>query len=401
MIVVKLAMRNLSRNRRRTVLSLLLIALGTAALFLLRGYTAEVYTGIKEVYIDMYWNFQIAKEALWEEEFRSYEYIIPKETLSQVERLLVQEPEVVSYTTYLGLTGLVGTEERSTAFFAFGVEPANPAPDLKVKEGRKLESGDLEAALISPDLAKELDIKPGDYLVVMATTVDGVYNAGNLKVVGIFASEAFEGNVAVVPISFVQRLLNTDGVSRITVKLTDDRATEEVVQRLQKALEENGLAELKIKTWEELADFYHRVRSFLGSIFGFVSLVVFLLVFFSVLEGLTMAFFERIREVGTVRAIGTKRHQVFGMFLSEGLLLGLVSGLLGVALGWGLGSLINIAGLTYLPPLAAEPMPFRIALGFDTAWVPFLLALWATTVSAIWPAWRAAKLEIAEALRFV
>lgn len=401
MIIFKLALRNLSRNRRRTLLSLLLIALGTAALFLLRGYTAGVYTDIERIYLDIYWNFQIAKEALWEERLRGYDYLIPKESLLRIERLLSQEPEVVSYTTYLGLTGLVGTAKRSTAFFAFGVEPANPAPDLRVKEGRKLGPDDLEAALISPDLAKELEIKPGDYLVVMAMTVDGVYNAGNLRVVGIFESWAFEGNVAVVPISFVQRMLNTDGVSRITVRLADDRATEVVVRRLQKVLAENGLGELRIKTWRELADTYHRVRSFLGSIFGFVSLVVFLLVFFSVLEGLTMAFFERIREVGTIRAIGTKRYQVFGIFLSEGLLLGLVSGLFGVALGFGLGSLINLAGLTYLPPLAAEPMPFRIALGANTAWVPFLLALGSTTASAIWPAWRAAKLEIAEALRFI
>ncbi len=401
MLVLKLALRNLFRNQRRTLLSLLLIALGTAALFLLRGYTAELYAGIESIYIDFYWNFQIAKEVLWEEEFRGYEYIIPREVLTRVEELLDQEPKVSSYTTYLGLTGLVGTQERSTAFFAFGVDPANPAPNLKVKEGRPLQPGDLEAALISPDLAKELKVGPGDYLVVMATTVDGVYNAGNLKVMGIFSHWGIEGNVAVVPIAFVQRMLNTDGVSRVTVKLADDRATEEVARRLQEALEASGLGELKVKTWKELAEVYHRVRAFLGSIFGFVGVVVFLLVFFSVLEGLTMAFFERIREVGTVRALGTNRSQVFGTFLGEGFFLGLIGGLAGVALGWVIGWLINLAGLTYLPPMAAEPLPLRIRLGPAAAWVPLLMAVGSTTISAIYPAWRAARLEIAEALRFV
>ncbi|MCL0049427.1 ABC transporter permease, partial [Dehalococcoidia bacterium] len=69
-------------------------------------------------------------------------------------------------------------------------------------------------------------------------------------------------------------------------------------------------------------------------------------------------------------------------------------------LGWGIGSLINAAGITYPGP-GGRPVPLGIALGLDVAWAPFLLGLVATTISAIYPAYRAAKLEIASALRFV
>ncbi|MCL0073054.1 FtsX-like permease family protein, partial [Dehalococcoidia bacterium] len=299
------------------------------------------------------------------------------------------------------LMGLLGTEEKgTTTFLAIGVEPGNPVPPPEIKEGRPLKDGDLGAMLITQDLARELGLQPGDNLVVKARTIDGLYHAANAEVAGIYHVPGLGGNMVIAPVSFNQMMRGTDRISTIAVKLDDHGATEEVALRVQRALEENDMAGLRVKTWQELADFHHQLVLFLNLIFGFIGLVIFVLVFFSVLGALTMAFFERIREVGTVRAIGTRRHQVFGMFLSEGVLLGLFSGLLGVALGWGIGSLINVAGITYPGP-GGRPVPLGIALGLDVAWAPFLLGLVATTISAIYPAYRAAKLEIASALRFV
>ncbi|MCL0082241.1 FtsX-like permease family protein [Dehalococcoidia bacterium] len=401
-LVIKLALRNLLRNRRRTILSLLLIAFGIAALFLFRGYGVDVAAMARESAIRQVWHLRIATEAFWDGERYGYDYLIAPEVLAGVREILAEDPQVVSYTTGLSLMGLLGTEEKgTTTFLAIGAEPGNPVPLPEIKEGRPLKDGDLGAMLITQDLARELGLQPGDNLVVKARTVDGLYHAANAEVAGIYHVPGLGGNMVIAPVSFNQMMRGTDRISTIAVKLADHGATEEVALRVQRALEENDLAGLRVKTWQELADFHHQLVLFLNLIFGFIGLVIFVLVFFSVLGALTMAFFERIREVGTVRAIGTRRHQVFGMFLSEGVLLGLFSGLLGVALGWGIGSLINVAGLTYILPIAGEKLPFRIALGLDVAWAPFLLALVATTISAIYPAYRAAKLEIASALRFV
>jgi putative ABC transport system permease protein len=274
-------------------------------------------------------------------------------------------------------------------------------PDLEVKEGRRLKPEDLGAMLLSPDFADQLGVEEDDPLVVTATTVDGLLNTRNVEVVGLYSPLGIGGRIVIAPVSFIQMVRHTDRFASIAVKLADQHATGEVALRLQRTLEDNDLPGLKVRTWMELADFYHQVGLFLDSIFGFVSLVIFLLVFFSVLEGLTMAFFERIREVGTVRAIGTKRCEIFGVFLSEGVFLGFFSGLAGVALGWGIGGLINIAGLTWISPIGGVQMPFRITLGLGIASMPFLVALGATAISAIYPAYQAAKLEIANALRFV
>jgi putative ABC transport system permease protein len=275
---------------------------------------------------------------------------------------------------------------------------------MEIKEGRRLEAGDRQAMLLSPSLAEELGVEVDDHLVVTTVTVYGLDSTGNVEVIGIYRPGGIGGIggiTVITPVYFIQMMRDTDRIARMAVKLTHERATEEVALHLQRALEENDLRGLEVRTWWELAPAYHFLGLFLDSIFGFVSVVILLLVFFSVLEGLTMAFFERIQEIGAMRAIGTKRHHVFGMFLNEGMILGLLSGLLGVALGWGIGALINVAGLTWISPLHPDPLPFRIALGLDIARVPFLVALGATAISAIYPAYRAAKLEIANALRFV
>lgn len=399
--MLKIALRNVFRNRRRTLLNLLLIALGTAALVLLRGYTQDTFEAVKEEFIGGLWHLQITHKGYWDGKFKGYEYIIPEETVAWLKERLRSEGEVVAVASQLRMTGLVGTQERSTSFLAIGIEPGN-APDwtAKVDQGRPLTQGDISKAVISTGLADNLGVGLEDYLVVMTTTVEGVYNAGNLQIVGL---QKDQGRYAVVHEEFVRRMLRTQGAERIYVKLTSDRATERKREQFQKLLADNGHSDLEVKSWVDLADFYQRVREFLGTLFAFVGLVIFILVFFSVLEALTMAFFERMREIGTIRAIGTKRAQVFAMFLSEGVLLGVIGGLVGLGLGVGIGFFINSLGLSYMPPVpgADEPIPFRIALGLNTLLWPFLIALTSTLISTLYPAWRAGRIAIAEALRYI
>ncbi|MCL0070415.1 ABC transporter permease, partial [Dehalococcoidia bacterium] len=293
-LVIKLALRNLFRNRRRTILSLLLIALGTAALFLFRGYNVDVITAVKDSAIERHGHFQIATEAYWEGGRYGYDYLISPELLAGVKEVLAEEPQVISYSTNLGLEGLIATEEKSMPVAAIGIRPGNPVPDVEVKEGRRLEQTDLEAVLISPLLAERLDVEVGDYLMVTARTVHGDFKSGNVKVVGIYRpAGAIRDRAVITPISFNQMMRETDRIGRIVVKLDDHGATEEVALRVQRVLEENDHGGLNVKTWKDLAGFYHLLVLFLNSVFGFIGLVIFLLVLFSVLEALTMAFFER------------------------------------------------------------------------------------------------------------
>ena len=389
-MIFKVALRNLGRNRRRSLLNVSLIALGSCALLLLQGYMQATYAGIRDNYIQEGGHFYAAPQG---------REVIPAQALRKLQELLQGDPKVTRTARVLHFRGLIGNAESSTPFWGLGVEPHRPIPDWKVVEGRRFRPEEREAAVISRDLARQLKVTPGDPLVLLTFTVDGVYNASNLRVVGIFDAPNIRGNVVVVPLPFAQQLLNTQGVSRLIVFVRREREAREVLERLQT---QPGFPEgVKLVYWEEAADFYRQVRAFLGTLFGFVGVLVFLLVGASILESLTMSFFERVREIGVLRALGTQGRQVFVLFLVEGGLTGLLGGLVGLGLGAGIGVGINALELTYLPPMASGPMPFRIALGGTSLVWPLLVPLLASWVSALFPAWRAFRLQPVDALRYV
>lgn len=413
--MLKIALRNVFRNRRRTLLSLLLIALGTASLLVFRGYFDFVHWALEIEAVETYGHLQIAPPSYWEGTAQGYEYLIGPEQLEKIVSLLKQDPDFKDYTVRLTLTGLVGTDKKSSVFTATGVEPQSKIADFSdffSVEGDYLQPGDQDTVLLGVGLAKQLGIGkedlqpmnglPGPPLVVMASTVSGQYNAGNLFVIGLIETgqPEVDARLAVVPLAFAQSMLQTQGVEKVLVELKGIEATEPAKKRLERAFSQAGL-DLKIKTWEDLAVFRRQVMGWFGAVYRFMSVAIFALVFFSILEVMTMSFFERMREIGTIRAIGTKRRQVFSMFTMEGLLIGILGGLLGVGLGWLIGWLVNEAAIYYVPPGYSIEVPLRIRLVFGSALVPFFTAALSALISTLYPAWRAARIRVVEALRYV
>jgi len=399
--MLKIALRNVFRNRRRSLLSLSLIALGGAILFLAGAYFDETIHQLRRSSARQYGHLQVAAAGYWRSA-TGRRPLIDQATLAQVTEVLQGEREIERFTSELTLSGLIGTERKSVIFRAIGVEPGREIGGFPLEEGAALAPGDKDKALIGTGMAENLGIGVGDYLTVMTTTVDGAYNAGALQVKGIFRWWQSEVNdqVAIVPLFFAQRMLNTDGVEKILVELKSLEATPQVARRLVERFAATGLP-LAVKRWDELSVFYRQVRGYYGAIYTFITTAIFILVFFSILEMMTMSFFERMREIGTLRAIGARKHEIFLIFLSEGLILGFFGALLGIGLGWGLGGLINSANLTYVPPSSTMAVPLEVRLVVENLVAPFLTALFSALVSTLYPALRAARTGVVEALRYV
>jgi len=401
--MLKIALRNVFRNRRRSLLSLSLIALGAAILFLARAYFDETIYQLRWSSAHQYGHLQIAAAGYWDNgKGTGAKPLISKAMLEQIVEILRQESEVERFTTELDLSGLIGTERKSVIFRAIGVEPGREVGGFPLEEGAELGPGDKDKALIGTGMAENLGVKLGDYLTVMTTTIDGAYNAGALQVKGIFRWWQSEVNsqLAIVPLFFAQRMLNTAAVEKVLVELQSLEATARVAARLLGRFKAEGLP-LEVKRWDELSVFYRQVRGYYGAIYSFITAAIFTLVFFSILEMMTMSFFERMREIGTLRAIGAKGPEVFLIFLSEGLFLGLFGALLGIGLGWGLGWLINSAGLSYVPPSSTMAIPLKVRLVPGNMIAPFFTALFSALVSTLYPALRAARTGVVEALRYV
>lgn len=160
---------------------------------------------------------------------------------------------------------------------------------------------------------------------------------------------------------------------------------------------------LAVLDFRELNPFFVQTMLMFDTIFGFVFILIGSIVLFTVSNTMNTAVVERTVEIGTLRAIGLRRRGILQLFVLEGALLGFLGALAGVALALILSVSINNSGLTWLPPASASPLPFTVAVwGQSTMIVGTTIGLiLIATISAWWPAYRAAKLVVVDALRHI
>ena len=395
-------LRSLWRNRRRTLLSVAIIALGTAISLFVLAFLDNARDQIRDTSVAEYGNLQIASRSLFENETDGYDYLLTPDHVDAIHELLTQEPSYTDSTVQLEFPGLAASGVRTQVVRIRAVEPENKllAFGTTLVDGRGLRERDTAAALVGRALAERLSLDVGDVLTVTLTTVDGAYNASPFVIEGIygFSSEQVESQVLLVPLRFGQLLLNTVGVDRIIVGLDRIDATAPATERLTRGLAGAGLP-LEVRTWEELSPIYQQLSSYFDLLFGFLTLAISVLVFFIILQVLTLAFLERTREIGTLRALGTTRGEVFRLFFSESAWLAVLGSGVGLVIGILLSAGFNAIGIEWLPPGTVEPSVLATQIGLSTVLAPFLVSLFATLLSALYPALQAASLQVVDALR--
>jgi len=395
-------LRSLWRNRRRTLLSIAVISLGTAISLVVFGFVESSRGVLQQTTVEQFGYLQLAAPALWAETTDGYDYLIDPETIDRVDAILEDEPSFVGRTLRLQFPGLLAAGNRTQVVEATAIEPKNGVLDTvgTILEGRNLAEEDTAAVLIGRSLADRLSLEVGDPLIFTLTTVAGAYNATPLLIAGIyqFQSEQVELRTISLPLRFGQRLLGTGGIDRVIVGLDRLASTDPARSRIQAALDREGL-DLEVKTWYELSPFYTQLSGYFDALFGFLSLAVTVLVFFIILQVLTLAFLERTREIGTLRALGTTRAGVFRLFLAESGWLAIVGSLIGVAGGVLFSLVFNAVGIEWRPPGTVDPVTFSVTVSPMTAGIPFLIGTVSTLISGLFPSARTSRIRVVDALR--
>lgn len=401
-MTLTIAARNVLRNRRRTLISLLVIAVGLTILSFVLGFVGEAIRATERSLVMELGALQIGDPRVLDGRASGLEGLIPPEVLERALAFLRALPGVRGVTSQIRFAGLVGDAEGSTLLLARGVVPEDCMDEYAcvLASGRALGDPAAREIVLGARLAARLGVRAGDRVNVATGTAAGAFNAATVTVVGTvrLADSQAEERLGLVPLGFAQRLLRTDGVERVLVWLDDLDQAPAAAAALADSFSAAGVP-LGVRRWDELTPFFSSIATFWRAFSGFTTLAVFVLVFFSVLEVLTIAFLERTREVGTVRALGASRGRVFVGFVSEGLLLGALGGLLGVASGIALSLLFNALGLSFVPPGGNMPQPIRVSVGAATVGPPFLVALGATLLASLYPAGKNARLTVVEALR--
>lgn len=412
---LKLATRNLFRNGRRSLFTVMAIGLGFAAVNALGGFTSYIFTNLEDSYIHIQGNGHLSifkKGFLDEGKLDPTRYLLNEQDVGAIREVLQQHPEIVVATPELNISGLVSNGEVSTIFLASGRIPDDVAlirsrsrtkvGRMKLFDGEPLTNDKINGVGMSKGLADQLRFGLGDTVVVMAPTVDGQINAldGQLRQTFNSPVEALEDKLMLVTLEFAQSLYDTTSVDRINVLLNDGLLTEPMRATLGRELAARGL-NVEIKTWNELSTFYTKVKDMFDVIFLFAFLIVFTIVVMSVINTVGMAIMERTREIGTLRALGVKRRGIVGLFAVESMLLGLIGSLVGVILTVIVWTVIFTVEPTWVPPQITRRIPLEVYLvPREMLWSMCALLL-LSLLAASFPARKAARMEIVGALGHV
>jgi len=411
MNLYKIALRNLLRYKRRTLLTASLITIGVVFVLVFVAVSGSFKAMmIGQITDAMLGHIQIHKKGY----VASIDNLplnlnLRAEDVARIDQILRNQKDIEASSPRLKFGGLFSNFVESTNIRLNGIYPDrefNTVPLLtsRISEGKKtIVKGEI---LIPALLAKGMKVKVGDSVVIVATNKDGSVNGRQFIVAGILESVTGpggrDGYVHIEDAAEVLRMPELE-ISEVAIRLKDFDRLQPAFQEIRKQLETEFLKgdkfPLEIHTWEGLTPFFNIARM-LDVMTFFIKLMLVALVLISVLNVMIMAVYERIREIGTMAAIGTPPGKILSLFMMEGLSLGILGTLIGGGVGLLILFILNISHITFnfgqqqglLLRASVNPMDFvTIAL----------IVILVSVVASLQPAFKASRMEPIVALRHV
>ncbi|MCW3465001.1 ABC transporter permease [Chitinophaga nivalis] len=365
----KLGYRNLFRNRRRSFFAILIAACGFAALGIALGYYDYSIYGLQEATIRNGFSgaggtghAQIRDARLKErEEQYLYEFGIANAP-ALLDRLR-NMPEIADVLPRIMFGGLISNGDKSMPFKGQGIHPDGESRlrngmvgvDKSMKASSQLQPLNKSKAgvILGKRLARSLNAKVGDILMIYGTTVDGAINGIDVTLMDIVSTGISEVDeyYLMTTIPVVQQLVNTDKISYIAVMFKNRAHLNQQLAALAGQLK-TAFPDYRfqLSDWKNDAEFYAAIRDTYTVIITFMGSIVLVIVALSCWNIMNMSTMERIREIGTLRAIGISIHKISGIFLFEALYIGLISVVVGMLLQLLVAALLNAANIM-MPPI--------------------------------------------------
>jgi len=407
----KIAVRNLSRYKRRTLLTSSLIAIGVMFVLVFVAASGSFkYIMIGQITDSMLGHLQVHK--------RGYVASIDSLPLTlnlsakaekKLEMTMKDIPEVEAFSPRIKFGGMFSNFIETTNIRVNGVYPEKEIATVplflsRIKQGEK---SITEGKILIPELlANGLKVKVGDTVVVIATNRDGSVNGKQLVVGGVIESVTGPGGRdGYMHIKDAMEVLRMEEIeiSEVAIRLKDFGKLDAVSNRLDGMLSEElnkqGKPVFDVRTWEKLSPFYNVARM-IDVMTLFIKLMLIAIVLVSIMNVMIMAVFERIREIGTISAIGTMPGKILSLFLIEGFSLGVFGAVVGNILAVVIVFIINIIKITFnfgrQSGLVLSP---SLKTG-DILWISIIVIL-VSVAAALHPALKASRMEPVEALRHV
>ncbi len=424
--LLRIAVRNLSRNRRRTLLAALAIVIGVGSMVVFRGFVNGMREMILSNLIDgQSGALQIHRRG-YQENLEGLPLTLDFEDSPSLRQRIAAVPGVRALAPRITFGAMLSTPDpeaegreptleeqgKTTYLVTTAIDPELEVAALP-KRFHFLVRGHPPGAADGPELLLNDDLFQGLALPLMAdpgtrpevsrwpallsADRDGVLNGENVVVAGTLGSGLpGDRRVALMPLATAQRLLRMEGrVTAYALAVDDLSRVAEVKARLEQTLGPT----FEVHAWNDLLPFVEQLvdlQDFFMTLVGAIFLVVVLL---GILNALLMNVLERVREIGTMMAVGVRRWQILTLMVMEGAALGVIGGLGGATLGWAVCLGLNRRGVMMAAPGAVVEEVLRPYLTWGNLVAAAGIAILGASLAALWPAWRASRLNPVDALR--
>ena len=407
--IIKISFRNLLRSGRRTVLTASLITIGVMFVLVYAALSGsfKAYM-VGQVTDSMLGHIQIHKKGyIASVDNLPLDKNLNAKQIEKITQLLDENPYVESYTFRLKLGSMFSNYVASTGIRLNGIDPQKESQTLPLFSSR-LSGGDTaslkEGEILVPALvAKGMKVKKDDTVVLVATNQKGSVNGMNFKVAGtiepISGPGGRDGYIHIKDVKKLLRLKKLE-VSEVVIRLKD-------VANLQKAMGLlKPLSQIKnpkdkpvfeVHTWQKLTPFYNIVKM-LNIMDISIKIILISIVLISILNVMVMSVYERIKEIGTIAAMGTTPSTITKLFLTEGLMLGVFGAIVGSILSFIVIFVINAVGISFSFGRQAS-LTLNPTLSFNEVLVVGVIVILISLIASISPAKKAAKLNPVDALR--
>lgn len=409
--IFKIAIRNLLRYKRRTLLTASLITIGVVFVLVF----VSISGSFKSMMIS-----QITDSMLGDLQIHRGGYVASIDNLPLnlnmggqaykiMEALLKQETEVDAYSPRIKFGGLFSNFAETTNIRLNGIYPEQEfktAPLLasRVKEGRRtLDRGEI---WIPELLAKGMSVKIGDPIVIVATNKDGSVNGKQFSVSGVLESATGpggrDGYIHLEDAMETLRMAEKE-ISEVAVRVKNFNRVNAVTQNLDKTLakelDPKGQPFFEVHSWEKLSPFFAIARMIEVMTF-FVKLMLIAVVLISIMNVMIMAVYERIREIGTIAAIGTLPGKILSMFIVEGFCLGAIGVVVGNLVGLVIIFIVNIAGIKFDFGMQKD-LVLSPTIALPDLLITSIIVILVSVIASLQPAFKASRMEPIKALRHV
>jgi len=414
-MIFRMALRNTFRNRRRTLLTLFILMMGSSGLLVIGGFFINLMDGFKEVFIHgQTGHIQVNSQGFYRlgatDPFR---FLMPE--IATLQRKIESAPHVRFTIPHLSFSGMASSNNATVGCLVLGVDADRErkmgsfqttdqnAPAINIIAGEDLEPARPDEIIVGAGLLSSLGLNVGDQVSFVTTRPGGALDGGSFRIRGVFTTfiKEFDDRAMKINLAKAQEILGLpDQAQSLLVVLDQTGHTDASLAAIESQLGGSGL-KLEILPWHAIADYYHQSRDLLAKIYAVIQLILVTVFVFSISNTVNMAILERTREFGTMMAIGGGRRVVFTLILTESLIFGTLGAGLGLLTGSLLSALVSTIGIELTPPQAAQVYVTKITLTpglmLQTAGVAWLSAV----IASVLPAIRISRTKIVEALGYV